>query len=233
MKAFDSEELTSYELGFKSTVFDNTLRFNAAAFFTQYDNIQLILLQCEVPPFIDPDEIAGPCLRPANVGDAEIQGVEFEATWYATDNFLLDASASFLDFEYTEVDPNALVGSSISPLDMITPYTPETKWALGAQYTFTEGRLGEFMVRLDASYMDDVYADPTNRPVNLLEAYTLMNAVARWTAPDDEWQIEFQMLNLTDEVYYMDAYDVSGTQGTVLAQPGLPSTFNLSFQRNF
>ncbi|MCM3881016.1 MAG: TonB-dependent receptor, partial [Vicinamibacterales bacterium] len=34
LKTFESEELTSYELGFKSTVFDNTLRFNAAAFFT-------------------------------------------------------------------------------------------------------------------------------------------------------------------------------------------------------
>ncbi len=233
LKTFESEELTSYELGFKSTLFDNTLRFNAAAFFTQYDNIQLILTQCEVPVFVDPDLIGPPCLKPANVGDAEIQGVEFEATWYPTDNFLVDASASFLDFEYTNVDPVALVGSTISPLDMITPYTPETKWALGLQYTFMEGRLGEFMVRVDASYLDDVYADPTNKPVNLLEAYTLTNAIARWTAPDDVWQIEFQWLNLTDEVYYIDAYDVSASQGTVLAQPGLPSTFNLSFQRNF
>jgi outer membrane receptor protein involved in Fe transport len=116
---------------------------------------------------------------------------------------------------------------------MITPYTPEVKWALGLQYTFPMARHGEFMVRVDASYMDDVYADPTNKPVNQLDAYTLMNAIARWTAPDDAWQIEFQWLNLTDEVYYMDAYDVSSSQGTVISQPGLPQTFNFSLQRNF
>jgi hypothetical protein len=60
-----------------------------------------------------------------------------------------------------------------------------------------------------------------------------MNLVLRWTAPDDAWQIEAQWLNLSDEVYYMDAYDVSSGQGTVIAQPGIPSTFNVSFQRNF
>jgi iron complex outermembrane receptor protein len=231
LKTFESEELTSYELGFKSTAFDNTLRFNAAAFFTQYDNIQLILTQCENP--FTPTGIGPPCLKPANVGNADIQGFEFEATWYPTDNFLVDASASFLDFEYTDVNPDALTGSTIAPLDMITPYTPEVKWALGLQYTFPMARHGEFMVRVDASYMDDVYADPTNKPVNQLDAYTLMNAIARWTAPDDAWQIEFQWLNLTDEVYYMDAYDVSSSQGTVISQPGLPQTFNFSLQRNF
>ncbi len=74
---------------------------------------------------------------------------------------------------------------------------------------------------------------PTNREVNRLEGYTLMNAVARWESPEDEWRIELQWLNLTDEVYYIDAYDVSSSQGTVINQPGLPETLNLSFQRNF
>jgi iron complex outermembrane receptor protein len=231
LKTFDAEELTSYELGFKTTAFDNTLRFNAAVFMTDYENIQLIQTSCENP--FAPGGIGPPCLKPANVGDADIEGFEFEATWYASENFLVDASASVLDFEYTFVDPTALTGSTIDPLDMITPYTPETKWALGLQYTFPTTTVGDFMMRLDTSYMDDVYADPTNKPVNLLENYTLMNLVLRWTAPDDAWQIEAQWLNLSDEVYYMDAYDVSSGQGTVIAQPGIPSTFNVSFQRYF
>ena len=230
---FTPETLTSYELGFKSTLLENTLRFNGAVFLTDYEDIQLILGQCEVPAFIDPDGISAPCLKPGNVGNADIQGIEFEAEWYLTENFLLDASASVLDFEYTDVDPVALTGSSIAPLDMITPYTPETKWSLGLQYSTLGSSLGQFMFRVDANYMDDVYADPTNRPVNLLEAYTLVNAIGRWTAPDDAWSIELQLLNLTDEVYYIDAYDVSAGQGTVISQPGIPQTWNVSFQRNF
>lgn len=230
---FSPETLTSYELGFKSTLLDNSLRFNAAIFFTEYEDIQLVLGQCEVPTFVDPDGIAAPCLKPGNVGDAEIQGVEFEVEWYLTENFLLDASASVLDFEYTNVDDVALTGSEIDPLDMITPYTPEEKWAVGLQYNFPSSGLGNWMFRVDGSYMSDVYADPTNKAVNKLDGYTLVNAVLRWDAPDDKWRIELQGLNLTDEVYYIDAYDVSASQGTVLAQPGEPHMWNLSFQRSF
>jgi iron complex outermembrane receptor protein len=233
LQTFNSETLTSYELGWKSTLFDNTLRLNAALFMTEYEDIQLVLSQCEVPTFIDPDGIAAPCLKPANVGDADIEGVEIEAEWLISDNFLIDASASFLDFQYTNVDALALVGSEIDPLDMIAPYTPEEKWALGAQYTSNPGSLGEFLFRIDANYTSEIYIDPTNRAINQIDAYTLVNAVARWTAPDEAWQIEAQWLNLTDEVYYLDGYDVSGSQGTVIMQPGLPQTFNLSFQKNF
>ena len=68
---------------------------------------------------------------------------------------------------------------------------------------------------------------------NFIDGYTLVNAVARWMAPDDAWQIELQLLNLTDEVYYIDAYDVASSQGTVIMQPGIPMTWNLSFQKNF
>jgi iron complex outermembrane receptor protein len=230
---FEPETLTSYELGFKSTLLDNTLRLNAAVFTTEYKDIQLVLGQCEVPTFVDPDGIAAPCLKPGNVGDADIEGFELEVEWYITDSLLFDASASTLDFEYTRVDPVALTGSPIDPLDMITPYTPETKWAAGLQYNFPTASSGNWMIRFDASYMSEVYADPTNRPVNKLDGYTLINAVVRWDAPDDSWRIELQGLNISDELYYIDAYDVSASQGTVIAQPGEPSMWNLSFQRNF
>jgi outer membrane receptor protein involved in Fe transport len=81
--------------------------------------------------------------------------------------------------------------------------------------------------------MSEVYADPINGPTNFIDAYTLVNAVLRWDAPDDTWRIEAQWLNLTDELYYIDAYDVHDSQGTTIMQPGVPQTFNLSFQRNF
>ncbi len=226
LKTFNSEELTSYELGFKSDLFDNTLRLNAAAFYTEYDDIQLVLKSCENP--FAPGGIGPPCLKPANVGDAEITGFEVEATWYMTENFLVDVSASTLDFEYQTVDPSTGV-----TLDMITPYTPENQWSLGAQYRFPATSVGDFMVRVDANYVDEYFADPTNRVVNRLPDYTLVNAVLRWDAPEDDWRIELAFLNLTDELYYIDAYDVHDSQGTVLAQPGVPATWNLSFQRNF
>ena len=233
LKTFDSETVTAYELGIKSNFLDNTLQTNAAVFFNDYEDIQLILSQCEVPPFVDPDGIAAPCLKPANVGNADIKGLELEIMWYPVEGLMFDASASWLDFEYTSVDPVALVGSEIAPLDMITPYTPEEKWSGGIQYTFGTGARGAFTVRLDASYQSEQYADATNKALNRIDSYTLYNAMAWWESPDNDWRIQLEWLNLSDKVYYIDLYDVSASQGTVLAQPGLPETFNISFTRNF
>jgi outer membrane receptor protein involved in Fe transport len=98
---------------------------------------------------------------------------------------------------------------------------------------FPATSVGDFMFRVDANYVDEYFADPTNRVVNKLPDYTLVNAVVRWDAPNDDWRIELALLNLTDELYYIDAYDVHDSQGTVIAQPGVPMTWNLSFQRNF
>ncbi|MGH6628264.1 MAG: TonB-dependent receptor, partial [Burkholderiales bacterium] len=233
LKTFTPETVISYELGVKSTLLDDALRVNAAVFYTDYSDIQLTLTQCEVPPFIDPDGIAAPCLKPANVGDAHIKGLELEAMWYPAEGLMIDASASWLDFEYTYVDPLALGGSSIAPLDMITPYTPKNKWSAGIQYTFSMTNGSGFTLRLDGSHQGDQYADATNDPINQIDGFTLFNALAWWDSPDADWRIEFQWLNFTNKLYYMDLYDVHSSQGTVLAQPGLPQTFNISFTRNF
>jgi len=233
LKTFNSETLTAYELGWKSTLFDYHLKLNAAVFYTEYEDIQLILTQCELPLFFNPAGFGPPCLKPANVGDAEIKGVELEATWYITEDFLIDAMASFLDFEYTSVDPFALQGSPIAPMDMITPYTPETKWNLGAQYTFPTTSIGSFTVRADAIYQSETYADPTNSPTNYIDDYTLLNVIAWWDSPEGDWRIEAQCLNCSDEVYYHDLYDNASGWGATLAQPGMPRTYQVAFQKFF
>ena len=42
--AFESDILTAYEIGFKSTLFDGRLRLNAAAFWQEWDDFQLSVL---------------------------------------------------------------------------------------------------------------------------------------------------------------------------------------------
>jgi outer membrane receptor protein involved in Fe transport len=92
---------------------------------------------------------------------------------------------------------------------------------------------GALTVRADAAYQGEVYADPTNNITNLIDSYTLTNLLAWWESPEGDWRLEFQCLNCTDEVYYHDLYDQSGSWGAVLAQPGMPRTYNFAIQRNF
>src|SRR6185503_12333425 len=114
----------------KTDLFDRRVRLNAAAFWGQYDGIQLTLLSC--PQFGGP----GPCALPQNAGDAHIKGFELETTINPGNGLLFDASMSYLDFTYTSINPQA--GGPTAPagvqIGMIPPYTPKWKWAVGVQY---------------------------------------------------------------------------------------------------
>jgi iron complex outermembrane receptor protein len=233
LNVFNPETMVSYEFGFKSTLADNTVRLNAAVFTTDYEDIQLTLVECEVPPFIDPDGIAAPCAKPANVGNADVSGIELELEWFATENLLVDGSISTIDFEYASVDAAALTGSPIAPLDMITPYTPELKWAVGVQYGVDLDSGGRFNIRLDTSFQDEVYTSATNDPLNLIEDYTLSNAKLWWQSADDEWDLGLEIRNLTDKLYYHSLFDQHLSVGQVQAQPAMPRTWLVSATRRF
>ena len=99
VQPFGPETLTSYELGFKSDLFGRIVRLNGAVFFSDYQDIQLTLLSC--PQFGGP----GPCALPQNAGDAEIKGIELEATIDPGNGLLIDGAMSYLDFDYSWGQP--------------------------------------------------------------------------------------------------------------------------------
>ncbi|MES2624680.1 MAG: TonB-dependent receptor [Pseudomonadota bacterium] len=233
LNVFEPETLLSYEVGFKSTLLDSSLRLNGAVFYTNYEDIQLTLNECEVPTFIDPDGISAPCAKPANVGNADIKGVELEVEYFFTEDLFVDAAISTLDFKYTEINPLALRGSTIRALDMITPYTPELKWNVGVQYSFPVTEHGRLKARVDANYQDEVYSEPTNNALNLIEDYTLYNARLWWTSPDEDWEIALEGQNLTDDVYFYTKFEQALSVGQVTATPGLPRTWRINARKSF
>ncbi len=104
VQPFGPETLEAYEIGFKSMMFDRRLRLNAAAFYNNYNAIQLALLSC--PQFGGP----GPCALPVNAGDAHVKGAEVEFEAHPVGGLELDGSASYLDFAYIGSTLNANTG---------------------------------------------------------------------------------------------------------------------------
>lgn len=229
--AFDPEELVSYEVGMKST-WANQLRLNMAAFYNDYSAIQLPTTTCTWAPPLE----QVPCASQNNVGDAEVWGFELEAEWHPTDALSFDASYSHLDFKYTKI---AEVAPGVPATDvrkgMISPYTPENKWSIGAQYEWQlSNDLGTLAPRIDANWQDDVYADANNRPTNFIPDRMLVNARLTWTSVDDNWQIAAEATNLTNEYYYVTLFDLtSNAAGYVHGQPGRPIEWALSVKRRF
>ena len=70
---FNPEELTTFEVGAKTDLFDRRLRVNGALFLNKYKDIILTLSNC--PGLGSP---AAPCALPANIGKADVKGAELE-----------------------------------------------------------------------------------------------------------------------------------------------------------
>ncbi len=219
LKAFDPETLTSYEVGFKTDLFERRMRLNTALFYNNYKDIILTSSACPVSP----------CLQPNNIGAAHVKGVEVETEIHATDALMFDASVSWLDFEYTQTDV-ALTGVS---LDMITPYTPEKKASAGAQYTWSLGGSGSLTARVDASYQSEMFSEAINGPTNRIAGYTVSNARLTWRSPEETWNTSLEVTNLTDKYYEFSRFDQHLSSSTVSAQPAPPLMWALTIKRNF
>jgi iron complex outermembrane receptor protein len=227
---FDPETLTTYEVGVKSDFLDRRLRLNGAVFLNKYDDVQLRKQSCpESAPF--PDQ---PCLRPDNIGAADVKGVELELSMFPVRGLMVDVSASVLDFEYTSAsDPltGFLVNTAI-PADGVTPYTPEETFSAGVQYDHSISS-GTLSFRLDASYQSEVFDNSENTSWARIGGRTLTNARIAYDR-DDNWKVALEVQNLFDKYYFMSKSDVTvNSLGVVTGVPGLPRTWAVSVERRF
>ena len=223
LHATEPEELMNYEAGFKSTLFDQ-LRLNGSVFYNDYTDLQLLVSVCSWAP-------AGqqtPCASVANVGDAEVKGLELEGTWRPTKNFLVDFSYSYLDFKYTRIDSTTGVSA-----DSSAPFTPENQVSIGAQYRFDLGNWGDLTPRVDYSWQDDQYTAAINATSGLVPAYSITNGRITWRSQDLKWQASLEGTNLFDKYYYVTIYDLMTAAGYVNGQPARPREWALTIKRTW
>ena len=215
--SFKPETLTTYEMGFKSDLFDRHLRINGAVFYNKYSDIILTLTNCHG---------FSPCLMPANVGKADVKGFELETTLKPADGLTVDGSLSYIDFQYKNT------GTSGVPLSNVTPYTPKWTYSFGVQKDFDIGS-GTVSARMDGSYRSQVYTEAFNGPTNRIDSLFLGNARLSYTTADKDWMVSFEVKNLFDKYYYGSIEDVKNSFGTISAAPGLPRTWAVTVKRSF
>ncbi len=223
--SFNPEELETFEVGFKADLLDGRMRLNGAIFNNDYSDVQLTNSDC-TPQF---GPVFGrPCLAILNSGKAESQGYELEFDYSPIDGLLVEASYSYIDFEFTEIAASAGL-----PADAVTPYTPEVTWSFGLQYdvSFAKGTLSP---RIDVNYQDDIFVDPAKEATSAIESYTLTNASITWLSEDEDWRLALKVRNATDELYYRSGTDaVASGGGSAYFSPGLPRTWEISAKRMF
>jgi iron complex outermembrane receptor protein len=222
---YDPEELEALEVGFKSVLADNRVRFNVAAFTNDFTDLQLTLTRCDAfSPFP-----GAPCAMSANVGDAEIKGLEIEAEFRPVDALTIDLSLGFLDFQYTRVDPLTAV-----TLDMMTLYTPDEERSFGIQYEFNLPNGGRLTPRFDYNWRSEIQTSAINYPQTLLDDIGLSNVRIAWDSPADVWTATLSITNLSDEFYYESQFGNGlATNFSITRRPGWPQETMLTLKRRF
>jgi iron complex outermembrane receptor protein len=198
------ETATLYEIGLKTELLERRLRVNSAAFWTDYEDLQITFN-------IDPDG-PGPigAFVPvlANAGKAETKGIEIETEFLAADWLRLDASVGYLDAQYKSF--SLLAQSQLPSLPGELPNAPEWTFHFGLSVDLFENANGRWFARGDYSYKSDQFKEFTNEASLHQDSYALLDASLNYQMPDSQWQISLGGTNLTDETYIVSGVNNDG-----------------------
>ncbi|ODU66544.1 MAG: TonB-dependent receptor [Rhodanobacter sp. SCN 65-17] len=120
--SFASDKLTSYELGFKSTLLDRSMVFDADVFYIDWNRIQLT-------------STAGGFVFLSNGGKAKSQGLEANWQYEPVRGLVLSANSSWTDAALTADTPVGLYGYCGDRL----PWVPRWNANVGVDYDFPLG----------------------------------------------------------------------------------------------
>lgn len=143
-----TDELTNIELGIKGDFLDGAMRLNATYYRSEIDNLQTTRF--------DPSNIAF-LVFIENVGDAEVQGIDLDFQWAATENLTIMGAASWVDSEITRL--NAQLEGLAAPVGSALPYSAEFSFNLRARYEFPLNNFGgDGFVQAGVTYTGDSLA---------------------------------------------------------------------------
>jgi iron complex outermembrane recepter protein len=225
---FGTETIHAYEVGIKTDFLDHHFRVNGAGFYNQYQNIAFV----NTAPMVI-NNISFPNSTPVNVGAAHIKGAELEVEARPFGGLQIDASASYLDFKFTQINDNAAITIPGVSLNTKEPYAPDRQFNVGMQYVLPLGTAGTVIPRIDANYQSQFYTDISNSPLGLVSGRTLANARVTWKSMSQDWETAVAVTNITDRFYYINKVFGAAPTNVTEGQPGAPREWLVTVRRNF
>jgi len=189
---FAPEFVEVLELGFKTSLLDNTVRINGALFQTDYTDLQVQVFNSVAPVT-------------QNIGTAGIDGFELEVMAAPGGGWFFESSLAFTDAGYEDIDTGiTLIGENFD-----FERVPETTASLGVSKEFVLTNSGVLTLRADWSYRSETFNDAYNTRLLATDSFDLIDASVRWENSAADWTIVLSGRNITNEKYLE-----SGVYGT-------------------
>ncbi len=218
---YDPEVADTFEFGWKLASANGKLRLNLAAFYNDYQDLQLSSFSAT--------PAGGFATVFTNAGEAENRGLEAELLVNPAPNLLFSLNIGYLDAKYKEFIDST--GNDVSA--HLTPINaPELTGNLGFQYYHPLG-FAQLILNADIGYRSDYFVDINNLPALRQDDFSLINFSIRLQGKQDKWEASFGIKNLTDKEYITHGFDLTAFPGVGLAYYGQPLTYRFSFRYRF
>jgi iron complex outermembrane receptor protein len=204
----DEETVTSYEVGLKSILFDDRIKFNMAIYLMDYEDIQQFVN--------NPDPEFGSEALLFNAADATISGFEAELVADLFEGFTLEANVGLVDagydsFDSFDTDLNGVIEPIDSQLAEDLEFVKVPKWMshIAANYETQPGDIGTLLFRASYSWSDSYYTDVRNDPFLEQQSFGMLDASVSYINQEGNIKVSLFGKNLQDEEYFDYAANVA------------------------
>jgi len=249
LPTFDEEIVDSFEIGLKTDLADGRVRFNAAAFFYNYEGLQY--------QATDPEVFQGGV---GNIPESEIFGAELELSAFLSDSVILDVRLAWLDTEITadhlaldnvqsEAAGNALIGQGFNL------FSDEIQVARSAAVQNVNGnelaKTPEFTGNIALNWNKNITAGEVNSSLqytyrgefkhrifnnavtDTVPSYDVIDLVVGFRPEGKDWRVELIAKNLTDEdgvnARFTDVFGVGATGDELIGPRQFMARFLMEF----
>lgn len=221
LTSLEPEEITAYEVGFKSTLADGSVHFNGAFFRYDFQN-----------GHIDVDAPGSPVPITINAAEIETVGAEFDFKWAPIDGLELSSGVGWVD---AKIQSQLTLQTGIGEVELKgnrPAFNPKFTYNGNARYVTALSDGFDLILASDWSWRDEQYLEVNNQPSNLVDAYWLVNARAVIESTENDWRISFWGKNITGTEYVTYLNDLPAF-GWLLRGYGAPTTYGVTFDIEF
>ena len=209
---FEPELIDSIALGLKAILWDGRARVNSEIFIYDYQD----LFNSATDPNTGNFQVF--------TNDADVTGLEVEATVRVSETLDLFGFFAISDGEYKNVSPvvAASLGDKLQRL-------PESSFKVGFTNVWPLQSGANIRLNADYQYTEDHFTDPPNTELGRSGDIGLVSASVSWESADDRYSVGLSCRNCTDDEYNTATLAFAGL-GFVTAYPGEPRTWLLTLR---
>jgi len=213
---YGPETLTAYEVGFKSTLLNDTTRLNASLYYYNYADFQA--------------HAANNLLFFVINADATIKGAELELATRPIAGLNLNAGFSYVDAKVHDVPlaTGPLGSGQKRYVDVEPTFTPKVQAFALARYEWSSYAGGMMAIQGDANYHGTSFTNITNFASTKMDSYVIGNVSLSYDTADKRWHTQVYVKNVGDALAEQLGFDMSSLFGGSLRAYLPPRTFGVN-----